>query len=332
MSVNSNETSDYDDGGYFILEPSFSKTIKFSFLLSCQIVSTICSLVLFYYSIRLPEIYKKQHNHVIICLLVANFLITTTELPLTLIYIYFGQVIPSSASLCLYWIFMNYLLFTTSGWIMAIASFQRYLFIFHKQLINTRLKHYLPIILPPILLFIWYTSLIFFYPCQQFFDYTQLWCIGACYVYEGTIGTIDWMLSSFTPVVLTIIFNIVLFIRVVHQKFKMRRGRTWRTTRKLALQIFLISFLFLIIYLPLTIFGLIRLWFDPLFLLVLTMVYFAYAIYLVPLLMPFICLISMPEIKIRIKRLFCRGTRVQTILNQQILMTYITRRNVPTHH
>ncbi|CAF1432084.1 unnamed protein product [Adineta ricciae] len=64
-------------------------------------------------------------------------------------------------------------------------------YVHFEQFINTHLKHYLPIALPPILLSIWYTVLIFFYPCQQFFDYTQLWCIGACYVFEGTIGTMD---------------------------------------------------------------------------------------------------------------------------------------------
>ncbi|CAF1305625.1 unnamed protein product [Adineta ricciae] len=330
MAGIANETSDYDDGtgSYPVLESSFSKKFKFSFLLACLIPSTICSLTLFYYFIRLSELHRKRHNYVIICLLVCNFLIATTELPVTLTYIHFDQLVPPSSSLCFYWIFMNYLLFPTSGWIMAIASLQRYFFIFHKQFINTHLKHYLPIALPPILLFIWYTALIFFYPCQQFFDYTQLWCIGACYVFEGTIGTIDWILSSLVPVILTIVFNIVLCVRVVYQKYKMHRGRTWRTTRKLALQIFMISFLFLGIYLPLTLFGLIRLWFDPMFLLVLTMVYFAYIVYLVPLLMPFICLISMPEITAKIKRTLHPGTRIEPTLFQQLPLTMITRRHM----
>ncbi|CAF1080609.1 unnamed protein product [Adineta steineri] len=113
------------------------------------------------------------------------------ELPVTLAYLHFGEVIPSSYSLCLYWIYMNYLLFPSSAWIMAIASIQRYIFIFHKHLMNSFLKHYIPIFLPPILLSIWYVVLIFFYPCQQQFDYTQAWCFGACYLNEGLIGTID---------------------------------------------------------------------------------------------------------------------------------------------
>ena len=262
------------------------------------------------------------------CLLICNFLITTIELPITLVYLHFGHLNPTSFSLCLFWIFANYLLFPASFWIMAVASVQRYFLIFHKHLMNTRLKHYILIFLPPIFLFIWYIVLIFFYPCQQQFDYTQAWCLSACYLYEGIIGTIDWILSSFVPIALTIIMNVLLILRVVYQKYKMQRARTWRTTRKLTIQLFSISFLFLSIYLPLTIFGLIRLWIDPYFLFVFTMVYFAYAAYLVPLLMPFVCLISLPEILTKLKKICCLSGRIEPIQPQHIPMTLITRRNM----
>ncbi|CAF4148704.1 unnamed protein product [Adineta steineri] len=250
------------------------------------------------------------------------------ELPVTLAYLHFGEVIPSSYSLCLYWIYMNYLLFPSGAWIMAIASIQRYIFIFHKHLMNSYVKHYLPIFLPPILLSIWYFVLIFFYPCQQQFDYTQIWCYGACYLYDVVISTIDWIVSSFIPVVLTVIFNIILLLRVIYRKYKMKRGNTWRTTRKLSIQLFSISFLFLSIYLPLIIFGLIRTWIDPYFLYVFTMTYLAYVAYFVSLLMPFICLISLPEIVTKIKRLCCLSSRVEPLQQQQIAMTLITRRNI----
>lgn len=258
--------------------------------------------------------------------MICNFLITSMELPITLVYLHFGQLIPSSYSLCLFWIFINYLLFPASAWIMAIASIQRYIFIFHKHLMNSSFKHYIPIFLPPIFLFIWYIVLIFFYPCQQQFDYTQMWCFGACYVYQYIIGTIDWMISSVVPVLLTVIFNIVLILRVIYQKYKMQRGRTWRTTRKLAIQLLSISFLFLAIYLPLIIFGLIRLWIDPLFLFVFTMNYYAYAIYCVPLLMPLVCLISLPEIIIQMKRLCCCSNRIRPMQPQQFTLTTFSRR------
>ncbi|CAF1031704.1 unnamed protein product [Adineta steineri] len=329
MSVdNNNETFDYEDNTYPSLESSFSRSIKFNILISCQIPSIICNLIIFFYFTRLRELQTKRHHHAVICLLICNFLIITMELPITLVYLYFGEHIPSSYSLCLYWIYINYLLFASSVWMMAIASIQRYIFIFYKHFMKSYLKHYIPIFLPPILLSIWYFVLIFFYPCQQQFDYTQLWCFGACYLYDEMIGTIDWIVSSFIPIVLTVIFNIILLLRVIYRKYKMKRGNTWRTTRKLSIQLFSISFLFLSIYLPLIIFGLIRTWIDPYFLYVFTMTYLAYVAYFVSLLMPFICLISLPEIVTKIKRLCCLNNRVEPIQQQQIAMTLITRRNI----
>ena len=210
---------------------------------------------------------------------------------------------------------------------MAIASIQRYMFIYHRNLINTPLKYYVPVVVSITLLFIWYIVLIFFYPCEQQLDSTQLWCWGACYVYQGIIGTIDWIISSLVPVLLTTIFSLILIVRVIHQKYKMRGGRTWRTTRKLTIQLLTISFLFLAIYLPLIIFGLIRIWFDPYFLLLFTMDYYAYTVYLVPLLIPFVCLISLPEVVKELTKLCCFKNRVQPFQGNQFTMTAISRRN-----
>ncbi|UJR20156.1 hypothetical protein I4U23_023288 [Adineta vaga] len=330
MSVASNETIFDDDGDSTSssLETPFSRSVKFTFLLICQVASVLCSLIIFSSFARLRELQAKQHNHVVICLLICNFLIVTIELPVTLTYLHFDQLVPASNGLCFYWIFTNYFLFTSSLWVMAIASIQRYILIFHAHIMNSHLKHYTPIILPTLFLFIWYVVLIFFYSCEQQFDYTQLWCIGPCFAFQGTMGTIDWILSSFIPVVLTVIFNILLILRVVYQKYRIQHGRTWRTTRKLALQLFSISFLFLSIYLPLIIISLVRIWFDPYFLLLFGVLYMAYSVYLVPLLMPFICLISLPEIVLRMKKLCCCGfnNRVEAIGHRHIPMTVTSRR------
>ena len=97
--------------------------------------------------------------------------------------------------------------------------------------------HYLPIIFIPIFFFLWYFILIFFYPCVQHFYFTQAWCSGACYLDQLIMGTIDWIVSSWLPILLTIIFNLVLIIRFV------------RAYRKLVRQLLFITLLFLIHYL-----------------------------------------------------------------------------------
>ena len=215
---------------------------------------------------------------------------------------------------------------------MVAVSMQRYVFIFHKSLLNTRFKHYVPILLPPVLFVIWYVVLICFYPCQQQFDYRQLWCSGACYGYQGLISSIDWIISSLLPVSISIVFNILLLIQVVYRKYKMQHARTWRTARKLIIQLLPISCLFFSIYVPVNILVLIRLWFDPSLLLDFYMNIFAYFNYFGPLLVPFVSLIGIPEIMTRMKRCNCCGNirRPQPI--QQFPLTPFTGRVLQQRH
>ncbi|CAF1332533.1 unnamed protein product [Adineta ricciae] len=326
LSVNNTTLVEDENSAFPTYETPLSRTIKFHCLLVFQILSILCSAIIFISFGRMRELRAKQHNHIVICLLVCNFLIISIELPVTLIYIHFGQLIPSSDKLCLYWIFTNYFLFTTSIWLTAVASIQRHILIFHAHLMNSHIKHYTPIILLPISLCIWYIVLIFFYSCEQHFDYTQPWCIGPCYTFQSVISTVDWIIGSFVPVILTVHTNIVLVVRVVYQKYRMHRGRTWRTTRKLAFQLFSISFLFLSIYLPLIIISLIRLWFNPTFLMIFGILYISYAVYLVPLLIPFICLISLPEIVLQMNKFLCFNNYVEPERPQNIPMTISSRR------
>ncbi|CAF1256308.1 unnamed protein product [Adineta ricciae] len=316
-----------DTIGSSALETPFTRRVKFSFLITCQVPSALCSLTIFYYFIRLSELRAKKHNHAIICLLFCNFLVVTVELPITLVYLYFGQLTPAVYSLCIYWVFVNFFPYTTSFWMMAVTSIQRYLFIFHRNLVNSHLKHYTPLALPTISYGIWYTVFIFFYPCQQHVDYTQLWCMGACYAYEDVIGAVDWILSSAIPILTTIAINDLLIIRVVYQKYKIQHIHTWRITRKLVSQLLSISLLFLSIYLPITLFVLIRLWIDPSFLVTENALYFLYAGYLVPLLTPFICLISLPEIVKKIKTA-CFGNNAINLQQQQIPMLIVRRHHI----
>ncbi|CAF0860664.1 unnamed protein product [Adineta ricciae] len=309
MSNSTSQSIEYNNADSFTT--SGLVRLKFSILLALEIPSVVCSLSIFLCFIRLSELRAKQHNHVVICLLISNFLTATTEIPISLTYLYNNEFIPPSNSLCFLWIFSNYIVFGSSFWIMVTASIQRYILIFYKYRLNTKFKHYFPIVFPPAFFTLWYIILICFYPCQQQFDYSQLWCSGACYGYQGLISSIDWIISSLMPVLIIVITNVVLILSVGHQKYRMQRARTWRTTRKLVIQLLPISFVYLIIYVPVNVFALIRLWFDPSFLLDFYMNIFAYFNYFGPLLMPFVCLMSMPEITAQLKNLYCFSNRVQ---------------------
>lgn len=247
---------------------------------------------------------------------------------MSLLYLNNNERIPALDSLCFLWIFSNYVLFGSSFWIMLTAAIQRYILIFYKHRLNSAAKYYIPIALPPAFFVIWYTVLICFYPCQQQFDYSQLWCSGACYGYQGLISSVDWIISSLLPVSMIVICNVALIAQVVRQKYRMQRARTWRTARKLVVQLLPISLLYLIIYVPVNTIALIRLWFDPSFLVSFYSNIFAYFNYLGPLLVPFACLMSSPEMMTQIKRLhrLGLGNQVQAQELQPFPLVTLTRR------
>jgi hypothetical protein len=89
--------------------------------------------------------------------------------------------------------------------------------------------------------------------------------------------------------------SVTLLLRVLIQAKKMRRTIDWRSTRKMTIQLMIISILYLIFWSPLALVSLIRIYFLPDFLDDITYYYLYYTPYLVQLLMPFVCFASLPE-------------------------------------
>lgn len=109
------------------MDPYIYRLIHFILLLICLIPSFIFFLLVFFFLFKSQEINsKRRHNHVI---LLCNFILITTELPITLVYSYQGYVQPQNDQFCSFWVAYNYGLF-----LMAFASIERYFLIFTKDL------------------------------------------------------------------------------------------------------------------------------------------------------------------------------------------------------
>ncbi len=66
MCISINETIDYEDVSSPTFDTLFSRMFKFTILVGCQIPSILCSLIIFYYFIRLQELQAKLHNDVLV--------------------------------------------------------------------------------------------------------------------------------------------------------------------------------------------------------------------------------------------------------------------------
>ena len=293
--------------------------VVFYIFLLLDILSVLCSLVLFYYFIRLRELHR-QSNQIIMYLLVGTFLVTAVDIPLILPYLqnnYYIQSMKYPNAFCIFWIMYDYGMYSLNLWLMALACLERYLLIFFKQVIVRTKKrrfflYYVPVTFIILFVVFWYLYLVALYPCAQTqFDFTQSTCGFPCYQTFGTviIQNLDWTLCVLLPMFLTILFNFLLILQVLYQKHKINRHLmqqgTWKRTRRMFLQLLPITFIFLVFNMPLIIVGLLAIsnpWYNT------TPYFYVNSLsYCLALFMPFAALSRQREIRKRLSTLMRLG-------------------------
>jgi hypothetical protein len=194
------------------------------------------------------------------------------------------------------------------------ATIERHIIIFSNLIFQTPWKciifHYLPLSIAILYTPIWYGYLIFIYNCVNNWDYNQLLCTSPCFYQNKIIGIIDWLFNIIIPAFSIVLTNIILIIRVIFRSNRLIDNieRT-KKNRKMTIQLLTISSLFLIFWLPIAITGLIQQFFSPTFLIDIQFNIFFYLIYFIQLFLPFICFISLPELKKIIKDKFQQWRR-----------------------
>ena len=123
------------------------------------------------------------------------------------------------------------------------------------------------------------------------------------------------MAQIFTPAVLIILANLILLLRVVSQKRSMKIANTWRKNRLMYIQLVSISILYFLIWIPLVIVSMIRLFYDPFFLQDLVILIINYCLYICPLASPFISLIGLPVVRQRLRESILPIIRINAIGN-----------------
>jgi hypothetical protein len=251
---------------------SLEEQFVFYIFLLLDIPSVLCSLVLFYCFICVPELRQQRHaNQMIIYLLVGTFLVTIVDIPLILPYLqnhYYIRFMKYPDSFCVFWVMYDYGMYSLNLWLMALVCLERYLLIFFKQLVMKNKKrrfclYYVPVTIIILFVVFWYLYLVALYPCAKTqFDFTQMVCGFPCYKVVGSVTVLnsDWATADLLPVFLTILFILILILHVLYQKHKITRHLVrqdaWKRTRKMFLQLVPIALIFLIFNMPLIIVGL----------------------------------------------------------------------------
>ena len=141
--------------------------------------------------------------------------------------------------------------------------------------------HYSPIafclLYPPM----FYAGAIFLCPCRNTYDYTQLLCTWPCYFESKTWSNIDLFFNNYTS-----LFAIPVFCSVLYQR---------RTMQLLAM-----SSLYLAMWMPLQVSGIVDLYWDPSFLVQAQIDYMYLFPYFIHLVYPFIVLVIICRQRARI--------------------------------
>jgi hypothetical protein len=155
---------------------------------------------------------------------------------------------------------------------------------------------------------IFYVFAILLYPCDGTqWDYTNNLCgFADCYLlFNKVFGTFDWSVNNGLPMVVNALANIMLIVRVVRQKRRQQRPVKWKQQRRMTVQLFCISSLYLVAWTPCLIVGLVQILGFPTFLAEIQTDYLLDLIYIVCLFLPWVYLGLFPELSIWIKTL-CR--------------------------
>ena len=301
--VEANETS--SSGNFQIV---LSKTTRFWILLIFEVPSLCCCLLLLYNFFFDRKLRTALNNHAIIAVLIFSFFLLVIDVPNYMTLFHLGYVWPSTPINCYAWLYVDIVGYYGIGMLMAWASIERHILVFHHQWLNTHKKriliHYVPLVTVILYPCIFYTILIFFVPCEHTIDYTQYVCSGACAYGIRTLAMLDGIINGDLPTFLITIFNILLVIRVVQQKRRIHQHVQWRKHRRLTIQLLSCSALFIVFNLPLVCIYIAQALGVPYGATGQFELFLYFMAYFIILWMPFVCLGSSPEILSKIRKKF----------------------------
>ncbi|CAF2684220.1 unnamed protein product [Rotaria sp. Silwood2] len=223
------------------------------------------------------------------------------DLPMPMSYYYMEIVWPQSYPYCVWWTWCEFSLNAISLFLMTWISIERHMLIFQP---NTMLQkpwkkwmfHFIPIILCFIYTPTLYFVLVVVSPfCTTLWDYNYLNCGPPCYFTTNFLGQFDFIFNVAIPVFIITLANLALLIRIIYQKMSRNQIIRWQRHRKMLLQLWIVSSLYMGCWLPVTIVWIVQTTVMPSFMAD-QMDIILFLIYLIPLFLPIICLSTLPDL------------------------------------
>ncbi|CAF3515314.1 unnamed protein product [Rotaria sp. Silwood1] len=275
-----------------------------------NILSISCCIFVLFYLLFDRTLRTELHNHVIIVLLFLCLCYESICIPFILYNYHFDISWQTKPILYTFWSSIDIVLNRSQLIILAWATIERHIFVFHDYWLSTKEKrfyiHYLPIILLNVYCLVWYVVIILFSSCFNInnqSDSNFIPCLSM--LTHRSIKYFDLICHQIIPSLIIIILTIVLLLRVRWQKNHFNQSIDWKKQRRMIFQILSISILYFLFYGP-WILVMICVQFSSLKSIALNMMTYAFFLsdYFI-FLLPFVCYASLPEIQLKLKKLFC---------------------------
>jgi hypothetical protein len=309
-----NDTSAFDNGSSSSLRV-IPHMIRFWSYLFSDILSLLCTLFTLYCLLHDRALRQALNNHIIIVLLIIGLIYELTDIPWILRNSHYDVPWLASPTFYLFWVFFDYAFYSLQIALFAWATIERHILIFHESWVSTKKKrffvHYFPIGAITIYYIIYYSMVHFVPNCENSFDAFLAGSVFIpCSLDRTFLGLWDLIVHQVIPTFIIVIFCAALLLRVVLQKRRMNQPVQWRKYRKMTIQLLTISTIYMLFNAPwvLTIFayqyGL------PDDIATLLLMYMGYLTYYVIFSFPFVCCLSLPELRTKIQQIFfCKQVR-----------------------
>jgi hypothetical protein len=144
-------------------------------------------------------------------------------------------------------------------------------------------------------------------------------CVTVCSFDSFSFHAFDTLFNNIIPSLTIVIFSLALLVRVLRQKYRIRQQIQWRKHRKMTIQILSISVLYLLITAPWAIIIFLRVCGLPSNVGVSYEYYTNFIDYFIVPLFPFVALLSLPKLSIKVKK-FLHVHRRRRSIEPQIVV------------
>ncbi|CAF4524902.1 unnamed protein product, partial [Rotaria socialis] len=214
-------------------EMSLLRNARFWILLLFDIPSVACAFFVLFCIFIDRKLRSNVKNHVLVIILLLGIGSQLIDVPFYLNFLVQSSVVPAKPSICLLWWFVNIGMYDGGVLFMAWTAFERHIIVFHEQWISTRKRriiiHYLPMLFLILYIFIYYTCAIYYFPCENTYDYTLPYCNELpCYANDPIMGMWDWIADVASPTFLEALLSLAFIFRVLWQKHHFHLPIHWR--------------------------------------------------------------------------------------------------------